>query len=431
MGDLSSSRPSSADSITTAVLPNLDLIIRGLLYLYIFALPFKRLLFIERNGFIILLVLLVLWCVVNRRHFFVRTPVDLPLIVLVVWVGISVPFATFPAYSFKEFGKLLQQGMIFYVVVYFLRDAKDRVRLLALLVGSLAVVSLCGVWEFEAKPWMGQFAPGSRAYFLIESFLPAEIWLTTYLVTLIPLSAAVAVYAAVRWQRVSAGITTGLAILCQLLTFSRAGLLALLAEAVVFAILVRKKAVTILIVGLILASVAAVAVLVVIDKHKSIPFIPGQVKFTAYNLEARLNVWRFALPKMLEHPLVGIGYGKDNFYIVTKEEQKRLTDETNMIMAAGLHNTFLDMAVGAGLPAGFAYIWLMWAIARAGLERFRSESHQLLRAWPLALVILVVGLFIRNCFDHMWIGTMALLFWVMVGLSVQPMRSSAKGVSSS
>ena len=188
---------------------------------------------------------------------------------------------------------------------------------------------------------------------------------------------------------------------------------------------------TILVVGLILASVAAAAALVVIDQNSGIPFVPGQAKFTAYNLEARLNVWRFGVSKMLEHPLVGIGYGKDNFYIVTKEEQKRLTDETNMIMAAGLHNTFLDMAVGAGLPAGFAYIWLMWAIARAGLDRFRSESRQLLRAWPLALVILVVGVFIRNCFDHMWIGTMALLFWVIVGLSVQPTPSSTKGVSSS
>ena len=45
----------AAPSVATpsAVLPNLDRIIRGLLYVYIFSLPFNRLLFIERNGFII------------------------------------------------------------------------------------------------------------------------------------------------------------------------------------------------------------------------------------------------------------------------------------------------------------------------------------------------------------------------------------------
>src|SRR6059036_1713461 len=97
----------SPDTSPVALLPNLDRIIRGLLYVYIFSLPFRRLLFIERNGFIILIVLLVLWCVVNRRHFFLRTPIDLPLLTFIAWVGFTVPFATFPSYSSKEFAKLL------------------------------------------------------------------------------------------------------------------------------------------------------------------------------------------------------------------------------------------------------------------------------------------------------------------------------------
>jgi hypothetical protein len=37
---------------STAALPNLETIIRGLLCVYIFSLPFKDLLFVERNGFI-------------------------------------------------------------------------------------------------------------------------------------------------------------------------------------------------------------------------------------------------------------------------------------------------------------------------------------------------------------------------------------------
>jgi hypothetical protein len=116
------SLPMSSAEQATEILPNLERIIRGLLYVYIFSLPFPQLLFIERNGFIILVFLLVLWCAVNRRHFFMRTPVDLPLVALVAWVGISVPFATSPAYSFQEFAKLLQQGLIFYVMVYYFRE---------------------------------------------------------------------------------------------------------------------------------------------------------------------------------------------------------------------------------------------------------------------------------------------------------------------
>src|SRR6266496_6026930 len=124
-----------------SMLPSLDSIIRGLLYLYIFSLPFKRLLFIERNGFLILIVLLVLWCAVNRRHFFLRTPIDLPLLAFVGWIAVTVPFATFPVYSFKELAKLLQQGLIFYVVVYFFRGAGGARGLVWMLFGELALLS--------------------------------------------------------------------------------------------------------------------------------------------------------------------------------------------------------------------------------------------------------------------------------------------------
>lgn len=425
------SLPLSSAEPAATFLPNLERIIRGLLYLYIFALPLERLLFIERNGFIILLVLLALWCVANRRHFFTRTPVDLPLIALVGWVGISVPFAAFPAYSFQEFAKLLQQGLIFYVVVYFFREREDRLRVLGLFIVSLAVISLYGIWQFEAKPWFGPDDPRSRAYFLIQSFLSSEIWLTTYLVTLIPLSAAAAVCAPIRWHRVAAMSITGMAMACQFLTFSRAGLLALSVEAVIFASLVRKRMVSVFVAVALLVGMMGEAALVISHRTEGVVFAPGETKFTTYNLEARFKVWKLGIEKMWEHPLLGTGYGKETFYVLTKEDPSRLAaDEEPVPMPTGLHNTFLDTVVGAGIPAGIAYVWLMWTIWRSGLERFRAENHHLIRMWSLALVLLVAGLFVRNLFDHMWIGTMALLFWVIVALSLQPMTRPEQAQSS-
>src|SRR2546422_8994591 len=160
---------------SAATLPNLDYIIRGLLYVYVFSLPFHRLLLVERNGFIILMVLLVLWCAVNRRHFFTQTPIDIPLVAFVAWVALTIPFATFPAYSSKEFAKLLQQGLIFYVVVYFFRDPVYRWRLVWMLIGTLSINSLYGIWQFvtDVLPYARE---GELA--VIASFLPGEVWLT-------------------------------------------------------------------------------------------------------------------------------------------------------------------------------------------------------------------------------------------------------------
>jgi len=412
------------DSAPATLLPNLDRIIRGLLYVYIFSLPFHLLLFVERNGFLILLALLTVWCLVHRRHFFRRTPVDMPLLALTGWVGISLLGAASPAYSLHEFGKLLQQGLLFYVVLHFFREEADRTKILWVLLMSLAVISLYGIWQFDVKPWFGENDPRGRAHHLIHSFFSAEVWLIAYLVTLIPLSAAMAVYASVRWQRMVAAFVASVAIACLFLTFSRAGAFALSVEAVIFAILVRKKLVTGLVTGVITTVIVGGLMLTVVQRTEGINFVPGETKFTTYNLVARFKVWRLGAAKMLESPVIGHGYGKDAFYVLTENDPNRIAANAESVpMPTGLHNTFLDISVGAGIPAGLAYLWLMWTIGRAALERFRRAENHLLQVWPLAIVMMVTGLFVRNSFDHMWIGTMAQLFWVMVGLSLEPVPS--------
>src|SRR5262247_1804134 len=106
--------------------PYFDTLVRVVLGIYIAVLPFKSLLVLERNGFLLLLGLLVVWCAVNRRLFYSRTPYDLPLLALVIWVGLTIPFAVSPFYSLKEYGKLFQHMVVFYAVVYFFRGLRHR-----------------------------------------------------------------------------------------------------------------------------------------------------------------------------------------------------------------------------------------------------------------------------------------------------------------
>ncbi|TMQ31089.1 MAG: hypothetical protein E6K65_02720 [Nitrospirae bacterium] len=199
---------------SAATLPNLDHIIRGLLYVYVFSLPFRRLLFVERSGFIILMVLLVLWCAVNRRHFFTQTPIDIPLVAFVAWVALTIPFATFPAYSAKEFAKLLQQGLIFYVVAYFFQDRLCRIRLHAVLMGAICVISVYGLFEF--KDLIGARPPDVDLLY-VGSFTGAEVWLTTYLVMLLPVVFALALFEQGGWFKTFYAGTTLLArlLLCR------------------------------------------------------------------------------------------------------------------------------------------------------------------------------------------------------------------------
>jgi O-antigen ligase len=387
--------------------PNLDRIIRGVLFLYCFSLPFETLSLLERNAFIILVVLVVLWCVVNRKFFYSRTPLDIPLLALVVCIAVSLPFSASVSSSAQEFAKLMKQVMVFYVVVQFFRRDTDRIRLAALLVSELGFVSLYGIVQYDATPK------------LISSVLSAEVWLTTYLVTLVPLSAVLAVMAKSQRQVVIGAGTSLLAFICQVLTFSRAGILAMLCEAAAIAYIARRKSLVKWVTGVVLAVILTSGIVVGVNAVYPVQFMPSNSKLSLWNMKSRLMAWELGLEQLQEHPLVGIGFGKSMFHKVV--EAKGIVTPSRdgePPMAIGLHNTFLDFAVGAGIPAGFAYLWVMIEAMRTGLRRVQSMKVSVQAMWPMILTVMVVGVFVRNMFDHMWIGTMAVQFWILVGLSI-------------
>jgi O-antigen ligase len=422
MADAVATTPVSA---ATAVLPNLDRIIRGLLYVYIFSLPFKHLLFLERNGFIVLIALLVLWSAVNQRHFFLRTPIDLPLLAFIGWVGFSVPFATFPAYSSKEFAKLLQQGLIFYTVVYFFRVPVHQKRLVWMLIGELALVSAYGIWQFltDVLPYarLGELAQ-------IESFLPAEVWLTTYLVMLIPFSLSTALYENNRSGKMAAWAGTFLGAITELLTFSRAGLLALFLEVIGAVVIVRRRIALVFALAFIGCVVLGAGLFAKAYPHGDWDIgLVSERKFDTSNLVARLNIWKYGLGKIPEKPLTGFGYGKDNFYMVFGHETSKLHVLLQHEMPAGTHNIFIDLAVGVG-PIGLAlFLGLLGALIAEAYRAIQNSADPFQRATSLGLLLLIIGTVFRNSFDHMLVGSLAVFFWVLVALAL-PLKDSQKPV---
>ncbi len=403
----------------SVALPNLDSIIRGLLYIYILSLPFKRLLFVERNGFIILIVLLLLWCAVNRRHFFTRTPIDIPLIAFVAWVAVTIPFATFPLYSFKEFAKLLQQGLIFYVVVYFFKDESRRARLMWVLVGTSLIVSGYGVLEFMGMVGILQ---SESKLLLLESVTSGEVWLSTYLVMVIPLCFALFIFEKSRHERRFALGATMMATVCLALTFSRASLFALLSELGCFVWFVRRKALIVaaVLIGLLIGVVTTVVI------HYGLFSVPGtDIPIrggSTSSLMHRIDIWKHTLARVIEHPFVGIGYGKDNFQRVFDQKVEEVQSGHTPVLQAGTHNTFLDVALGVGIPGLVLFIWLIQRIATQSFTRFRQSEEPMTKAIMVGVGVSVIGLAVRLLFDHMLIGTLALQFWVLVAMGMAACR---------
>src|SRR5206468_13095880 len=100
------------------------------------------------------------------------------------------------------------------------------------------------------------------------------------------------------------------------LTFSRAGFFALLSELSCFVWIVRRKALIVAaaLIGLLIGAVTAGVI------HYGLFTVPGTnipIRGGATSsLVQRIDIWKYTLKRIAEHPLVGIGYGKDSFKMV-------------------------------------------------------------------------------------------------------------------
>ena len=392
--------------------PCFDTLVRVVLAVYIAVLPFKSLLVVERNGFIVLLGLLVVWCVINRRLFCSRTPYDLPLLAFVVWVGLTIPFSMAPSYSVKEYGKLLQHMVVFYAVIYFFKGLLYRQVLLGLVGIMATIVAGYGLSQFNLE--------NPQA---MVSFLPAEVWLTTFLIMVIPFGLAVALGEGRPEIRSGGALAVGLMTVCLIATQSRAGLVALVAELWVMVWFIRSASAKIVAA---LATVCVIATVVIVFNASSAPVtglsadstssLPVKKGFSS--VIHRFDIWGFTLSEIAKHWLVGIGYGSHSYLLLYGQDQEVLIPGHAAITHSGTHNIFLYLALHVGLPGMLLFGWFVVRVVLRTSEEYRQAHDWLSKAVLVGSVVSVVGLILRLQFDQMLVGSLAVLFWVLLAMAV-------------
>jgi hypothetical protein len=392
--------------------PYFDTIVRVVLAVYIAVLPFKSLLVVERNGFILLLGLLVGWCAINRRLFYSRTPYDMLLLAFVVWVGLTIPFSVAPFYSVKEYGKLLQHMVVFYAVIYFFKGLLYRQVLLGL-VGIMAIlVAGYGLSQFNIE--------NPQA---MVSFLPAEVWLTTFLVMMIPFGLAVALGEGPPEIRSGGALVVGMMTACLIATQSRAGLVALVGELWVIVWFIRSASAKIVAA---FATVCVIAIVMVVFSASTIPVtglsaditssIPVKKGFSS--VIHRFDIWGFTLSEIAKHWLVGIGYGSQSYFLLYRQDQEVVMPGHATITDQGTHNIFLYLALHVGIPGMLIFGWFCIRVIRKTSEEYQQAHDWLSKAVLVGSVVSVVGLFLRLQFDQMLVGSLAVLFWVLLAMAV-------------
>ena len=371
----------------------------------------------QEHAVIILIVLSLGMCAVEKMSPWIRNPLDLPLWLFLSWVLCTVPFATDPAYSFSEWKKFVAQAGVFYWSLLVLdrcrRESLPRQILWGVLSGG-AVLALYALLVFfdSGGTWKDRLV---RAHGYGSDYN----WLSTYMVMTIPVAGSLLVKGGLVWIRaiqIVALVVTGAA---QVFSYTRGGWLGHAAQGVTLALLVGGRRLALGVLGL-LAIVGAGL------------FVASQAGFqtdtmAAQTVDTRLTVWTIGLREVATHPVVGIGYGNNSFikkfpeYSVERQDQ--LPERERIIPA--MHNTFLMVTLGSGVPALGCFVWIFVALVRRLIPvPWTAERGNAFAVMAAGIGLAVIGFAVRNLFDYMFMGSLAHIFWLLaaVGITVTAPR---------
>jgi O-antigen ligase len=239
----------------------------------------------------------------------------------------------------------------------------------------------------------------------------------------IPFGLAVALGEGPPEIRIGGALAVGLMTVCLIPTQSRAGLVALVAEVWVIVWFIRSFSAKIIAA---LATGCVIAAVVVVFNASTIPVADISADITSSipvkkgfaSVFHRFDIWRFTLSEIAKHWLVGIGYGSHSYLLLYGQEQEVVMPGHAAITHSGTHNIFLYLALHVGLPGMVLFGWFIVRVVRRTSEEYRHAHDWLSKAILVGSVVSVVGLIVRLQFDQMLVGSLALLFWVLLAMAV-------------
>ncbi len=131
-------------------------------------------------------------------------------------------------------------------------------------------------------------------------------WLSTYMVIAIPVLLMMGLAVRLWWQRIASAVVVGLAFVAEMLSYTRAGWLGLLAEGLAFGWLTRRRRLVTWVLGVcVLMGVALVA---------ASQFGYQRSTVDSRTFTNRLAAWKLQFNEMLAHPFIGVDCGGGNTF---------------------------------------------------------------------------------------------------------------------
>ncbi len=329
---------------------------------------------------VIVTVMLVawLWGMLRGRRVWPQTALDGAMALFTIWLFVGAAFALDVRVALEYVWPSLIHALGFYLLIDLMRRGWQRHIMEALFLAGAVAVLLTGVemgtWYFGI-PLVPQFRQGWFEIGGLSDPIPPMIHraalamthptaLSAYMALLLPVSVAWAMTARQRDHRIGLWMLAIGALVCEVLSFSRGGMLAVgVSVAMMIAFAARRmwrKLGGRPLMGDLMGkawSVAALALLIMV----SILAI-GLAAFKGWQMYAeghisgdrvRMDLWRSALEMAGDDPITGVG---PRMYGVALRTYREEAAGREKIYTA--HNVYLHTLAELGLPGLAALIWM-------------------------------------------------------------------------
>lgn len=331
-----------------------------------------------------------------------RTPVDLPMALLVAWGIVALVTAVDVAYSAREIkNELVTQAVLFVLGV----SVAHRARNVAALAWAVALAGLVmggyAVWQFDWRLDTVLMRAARTA-----SFTSDPIFLSSYLVLAIPVVFFLALEVRHRVARVAAWSIWFVLILALVSTVTRASWGAVLVQLLIYGAVLNRR---VLVGWFLLAVTVVVAFLAVPSFQQTI------VGYGWFQDSDRLVYWSHIIPHVADRPFTGFGYGQET----PDRAFPGIRQATPAIDSTHAFNSFIEIALELGLVGLGVFCWVLWRVGATVWRAIRTGGRDSAdRTLLICILMILVGFVIRNQVDHLFRDAPGHLFWILMGLGV-------------
>jgi O-antigen ligase len=349
----------------------------------------------------------------------IKTPLDLPILCLLLLCFLSTIFSLHRFTSIWSTILLINYLTIFYLTIHLTRTRSQFRQVIYLIIGVAGFLSIFGLFKklgANPFPWWDYTDLKYSPDFLSSTY-GNHNHLAGYLEMATPLTLGLFLVG-YRHGVVSILVYLSFLLLIALvLTLSRGGWMsALMGFAfMAFALLTsryfqRKKLLMALIGGSLALALIVLASTPVVERVRTV-----MEKEEEASLYSRVLVWGGVMHMMGDHPLLGIGPG--TFPIVFTQYQP--PGFASRYFYA--HNDYLHFTSEVGLPLIVIISWMVIALYRKGFKKLKDPSR-LVRGTTLGAMSGITAILFHSISDfNLHIPANALLFTVLVAIVVAPL----------